>query len=204
MGITYTEPLYIFKAKPEPVDTLSTDSILPQANQRGNRGGGPGGGNRGGGGGNRGGGNQRNAGSQGIFLQVNYNFRYSHQKNDPLTYDFPDIGEEAFNAALQEYRDWGRLFGFLENPYEEYLSTRLSRYSERTEYGHNINLQLRLVRNKINLNVGVSAQPQRSHYIQQYLGRPVDTVRTVTNYSPTLNMRYRFTQQSNLQVTLRG
>ena len=167
-------------------------------------GGGPGGGGPGGGGGNRGGGNQRNAGLQGIFLQVNYNFRYSHQKNDPLTYDFPDIGEEAFNASLQEYRDWGRLFGFLENPYEEYLSTRLSRYSERTEYGHNINLQLRLVRNKINLNVGVSAQPQRSHYIQQYLGRPVDTVRTVTNYSPTLNMRYRFTQQSNLQVTLRG
>ena len=167
-------------------------------------GGGPGGGGPGGGGGNRGGGNQRNAGLQGIFLQVNYNFRYSHQKNDPLTYDFPDIGEEAFNASLQEYRDWGRLFGFLENPYEEYLSTRLSRYSERTEYGHNINLQLRLVRNKINLNVGVSAQPQRSRYIQQYLGRPVDTVRTVTNYSPTLNMRYRFTQQSNLQVTLRG
>ena len=207
VGITYTEPLYIFKPKPEPVDTLSTDSIMPQENPRGNRGGnrgggGPGGGNRGGG--NSGGGNQRNAGSQGIFLQVNYNFRYSHQKNDPLTYDFPDLGEEAFNAALQDYREWGQLFGFLDNPYEEYLSTRLSRYSERTEYGHNINVQLRLVRNKINMNLGVSAQPQRSHYIQQYLGRPVDTIRTVTNYSPTLNMRYRFNQQTNLQVTLRG
>ena len=197
VGITYSEPLYIFKPKPEPVDTLSTDSILPQENVRGNRGGNQrGGGNRGG--------NQRNAGSQGIFLQVNYNFRYSHQKNDPLTYDFPDLSEEAFNTVLQDYREWGKLFGFLDNPYEEYLSTRLSRYSERTEYGHNINVQLRLVRNKINLNVGVSAQPQRSRYIQQYLGRPVDTVRTVTNYSPTLNMRYRFTQQSNLQVTLRG
>ena len=46
VGITYTEPLYIFKAKPEPVDTLSTDSILPQENMRGNRGGG----NRGAGG----------------------------------------------------------------------------------------------------------------------------------------------------------
>ncbi|MBR4366253.1 MAG: outer membrane beta-barrel protein [Bacteroidaceae bacterium] len=201
VGITYTEPLYIFKPKPEPIDTLSTDSIPSQENPRGNRGGNRGGG--GPGGGNRGG-NQRNAGSQGIFLQVNYNFRYSHQKNDPQTYDFPDLGEEAFNAALQDYRQWGQLFGFLENPYEEYLSTRLSRYSERTEYGHNINVQLRLVRNKINMNVGVSAQPQRSHYIQQYLGRPVDTVRTVTNYSPTLNLRYRFTQQSNLQVTLRG
>ena len=212
VGITYTEPLYIFKAKPEPVDTLSTDSILPRENTRGNRGGnmgnrggGPGGGGPGGGGGNRGGGgNQRNAGSQGIFLQVNYNFRYSYQKSDPLTYDFPDLGEEAFNAVLQDYRDWNRLFGCLDNPYEEYLSTRLSRYSERKEYGHTINIQLRYVRDKINMNLGVSAQPQRSRYIQQYLGRPIDTTRTVTNYTPTLNMRYRFTQQSNLQVTLRG
>ena len=215
VGITYTEPLYIFKAKPAPVDTLSIDSIQPRQNTRGNRGGGNfGGGNQGGGpgggggGGNRGGGggggNQRNAGSQGIFLQVNYNFRYSHQKNDPLTYDFPDIGDEAFNSALQDYREFNQLFGFLENPYEEYLSTRLSRYSERTEYGHNLNVQLRYVRNQINMNVGVSAQPQRSRYIQQYLGRPVDTTRTVTNYSPTLNLRYRFNQQTNLQVTLRG
>ena len=209
VGITYTEPLYIFKAKPEPVDTLSTDSILPQENMRGNRGGGnrgggPGGGGPGGGGNRGGGGNQRNAGSQGIFLQVNYNFRYSYQKSDPLTYDFPDLGEEAFNAVLQDYRDWNRLFGCLDNPYEEYLSTRLSRYSERKEYGHTINIQLRYVRDKINMNLGVSAQPQRSRYIQQYLGRPIDTTRTVTNYTPTLNMRYRFTQQSNLQVTLRG
>ena len=221
VGLTYSEPLFIFKPKTEAVDTLSTDSNLPQENTRGNRGrgnsagGNAGGGDRGGfsggggpggggsGGGNRGG-NQRNTGSQGIFLQVNYNFRYSHQKNDPLTYDFPDLGEEAFDAVLQSYREWGKLFGFLDNPYEEYLSTRLSRYSERKEYGHNINVQLRLVLNKINMNVGVSAQPQRSRYIQQYLGRPVDTVRTVTNYTPTLNLRYRFTQQSNLQVTLRG
>ena len=221
VGLTYSEPLFIFKPKTEAVDTLATASNLPQENTRGNRGGGnsaggnAGGGDRGGfsggggpggggsGGGNRGG-NQRNTGSQGIFLQVNYNFRYSHQKNDPLTYDFPDLGEEAFDAVLQSYREWGKLFGFLDNPYEEYLSTRLSRYSERKEYGHNINVQLRLVLNKINMNVGVSAQPQRSRYIQQYLGRPVDTVRTVTNYTPTLNLRYRFTQQSNLQVTLRG
>jgi hypothetical protein len=213
VGITYTEPLYIFKAKPAPVDTLSTDSIPSRENMRGNRGGNMGGGNRGGGnqgggpggGGNRGGGgNQRNAGSQGIFLQVNYNFRYSYQKSDPLTYDFPDLGEEAFDVVLQDYRDWTRLFGCLDNPYEEYLSTRLSRYSERKEYGHTINIQLRYVRDKINMNLGVSAQPQRSRYIQQYLGRPIDTTRTVTNYTPTLNLRYRFTQQSNLQVTLRG
>ena len=105
---------------------------------------------------------------------------------------------------LGAYREWARLFGYLDNPYEMYLSDRLSRYSERTEYGQNIDMQLRLVLDKLNMNAGVTLQPQRSHYVQQYLGVPVDTVRTVTNLSPTLNMRYRFNQQTNLQVTLRG
>ena len=181
LGATYTEPLYTFKPKPEPEDTTQQ-----ARGPFGNR--------------NR----TRSFGSQGIFLQVNYRFNHSYQKSDPSTYDFPDLGEEAFRDVLNDYQEWARLFGYLDNPYEMYLSNDLSRYSERTEDGHNIDLQLRVVRDKLNMNVGVTAQPQRSHYIQQYLGIPIDTVRTVTNFSPTLNMRYRFNQQTNLQVQLRG
>ena len=181
LGATYSEPLYTFKPKPEPEDTTQQ-----ARGPFGNR--------------NR----MRSFGAQGIFLQLNYRFNHSHQKNDPATYDFPDLGEPAFLDVLNEYQDWTRLFGYLDNPYEMYLSDRLSRYSERTEDGQNIDLQLRVVRDQLNMNLGVTVQPQRSHYIQQYLGVPIDTVRTVTNYSPTLNMRYRFNQQTNLQVTLRG
>ncbi len=181
LGATYTEPLYTFKPKPQPEDTV------PQARGPfGNR--------------NR----MRSFGAQGIFLQLNYRFNHSHQKSDPSTYDFPDLGESAFQDVLNDYQEWARLFGYLDNPYEMYLSDRLSRYSERTEDGHNIDVQLRMVREKLNMNLGVNIQPQRSHYIQQYLGVPIDTVRTVTNLSPTLNLRYRFNQQTNLQVTLRG
>ena len=182
LGATYTEPLYIFKPKPQPEDTVQVRGPFGRG-QNGRR---------------------RMVGQQGIFLQLNYRFNYSHQKNDPSTYDFPDFTDDEFINVLQDYREWTRLFGYLDNPYEEYLSTRLSRYSERTEYGHNIDVQLRFVREKYNMNIGFSTQPQRSHYIQQYLGKPVDTVRTVTNISPTLNMRYRFNQQTNLQVTFRG
>lgn len=182
LGATYTEPLYIFKPKPQPEDTVQVRGPFGRG-QNGRR---------------------RMVGQQGIFLQLNYRYNYSHQKNDPSTYDFPDYTDDEFINVLQEYREWTRLFGYLDNPYEEYLSTRLSRYSERTEYGHNIDVQLRFVREKYNMNIGFSTQPQRSHYIQQYLGKPVDTVRTVTNISPTLNMRYRFNQQTNLQVTFRG
>ena len=186
-GITYTEPLHLFPVVAQPADSTQRSRGPFGRGARGGRGG------RGGGG-----------GLQGIFLQLNYRYRYSHQKNDPNTYDFPDYTDEAFNDVLQKYREWTQLFGFLPNPYEDYLSTSLSRYSERTEHGHNADVQLRVVREKYNVNLGVSMQPQRSHYIQQYLGVPVDTVRTVTNLSPTLNLRYRFNQQTNLQVQFRG
>ena len=182
LGITYTEPLLTFRStakSPEPMANSPRGSF--------------------------GGGNQRRSfGQQGLFLQLNYRYSYSYQKSDPATYDFPDYSDEAFNAVLQDYREWTALFGYLDNPYESYLSTTISRYSERTEHNHQADIQLRYVRDKMNMNIGLTVLPQKSHYIQQYLGRPVDTVRTVTNISPTLNMRYRFNQQTNLQVQFRG
>ena len=185
LGITYTEPLITFKQP-------TANGQEPTAGGQRQRG-------------PFGRGNQpRGFGQQGLFLQLNYRYSYSHQKSDPSTYDFPNYTLEAFNEVLQDYRDWAALFGYLDNPYESYLSTSLSRYSERTEYNHTAEVQLRYVRNKMNMNVGVSILPQRSHFIQQYLGYPVDTVRTVTNISPTLNLRYRFNQQTNLQVQFRG
>ena len=182
LGLTYTEPLYVFQRRENPSDDNGPWSMPRQGGQR----------------------QREGRGVQGIFLQFSYRYNYSYQKNDPLTYDFPDYSDDAFNIVLQEYRDWTRLFGFLDNPYEDYLSRNLSRYSERTEHGHNADVQLRFVREKYNMNIGFSLQPQRSHFIQQYLGVPVDTVRKVTNISPTLNLRYRFNQQTNLQVRFRG
>ena len=188
VGITYTEPLWV--APPPAVDSTRVQA----SQQRGGRGGG--------------GGRQREGkggfGAQGLFLQLNYRYNYNHQKNDPMTYDFPEISDDSFREALNDYREWVRLFGFLPSPYEDYLSTRLTRYSERTENGHNADIQLRLVTDKYNVNLGVNMQPQRSHFIQQYLGKPVDTVRNVMNISPTLNLRYRYDRQTNLQVQFRG
>ena len=180
LGFTYSEPLFIIKPKPQPEDTVQQRGRGPFGNRNMMR---------------------RMVGQQGLFLQLNYNYNYSYQKSDPSTYDLPDLTDEVFQTVMNNYRD----FGFLPQDYErDYLSRDLSRYSERTEYRHQADVQLRLVREKYNLNVGVQAQPERSHFVQQYLGKPVDTVRTVTNVSPTLNLRYRFNQQTNLQVTFRG
>ena len=188
LGVAYTEPLLTFTPKPSATDTLSGSSAARRSR-------GPSG---------RRGGGRRSFGAQGLFLQLNYRYRYRHQKNDPSTYDLPDLSEQAFAGLMDEYREWAALFGALPDPFETYLSDRLTRYSERTEHGHQIDLQVRMVRDKLNMNAGISIQPQKSHYVQQYLGRPVDTVRTVTNLSPTLNLRYRYNQQTNLQVQFRG
>ena len=184
LGLTYTEPLYLFPITPQPADSTLRRQRGPFGRGRQQRSG--------------------RVGLQGVFLQMSYRYSYSYQKNDPQTYDFPNLTEEYFLGALNDYREWMQLFGYLPNPYESYLSTSLTRYSERTEHGHQADLQLRLVREKYNINLGVSLRPQQSHYIQQYLGHPVDTVRTVVNVTPTLNLRYRYNQQTNLQVQLRG
>ena len=79
-----------------------------------------------------------------------------------------------------------------------------SRFSEYRNYNHDIQVMMRFVRQKYNLNFGVMIQPQQSKYIQDYQGVHVDTVRNVTNISPTLDFRYRFSKMSNLRVNYRG
>ena len=69
---------------------------------------------------------------------------------------------------------------------------------------HPLSSKWGFVRQKYNLNFGVMIQPQQSKYIQDYQGVHVDTVRNVTNISPTLDFRYRFSKMSNLRVNYRG
>ena len=139
-----------------------------------------------------------------VFLQTSYRFRYSHSKSDPSTYDFDDMTEDVFLSSLNRYRDWDSYFNTLTEPLEYYLDRNLSRYAEHTNTNHDIDAQLRIVRTKLNLNVGFALRPQRSHMQQDYMGRHIDTIRTVTNWAPSLNMTYRFTKTSNLRLRWNG
>ena len=139
-----------------------------------------------------------------VFLQMSYEYRYSHSVSDRRTYNFERIAEEAWNDVMNGYRDWDSMLGLFDQPLEYYLDDELSRYAEHNNYNHNINVQLRVVDEKYNLNAGIVVRPQRSHLVQDYWGQLVDTVRTVTNISPTLNFRYRFSKYSDLRLTYRG
>ena len=135
------------------------------------------------------------------FLQFSYKFTYSYSKSDRSTYDFSKYSFDGINPA---YGAWGNYLGCLDGELGDYRDDKLSRYSEYRNYTHDIQVMMRFVRQKYNLNFGVMIQPQRSKFIQDYQGKYVDTVRTVTNVSPTLDFRYRFSKMSNLRVNYRG
>ena len=135
------------------------------------------------------------------FLQFSYKFTYSYSKSDRSTYRFDDY---SFDGITPVYRTWGSYLDRVGNNWEDTKDDDLSKYSEYKNYTHDIQVMMRFIRNKYNLNFGVMIQPQRSNFIYDYMGNHKDTVRTVTNFSPTLDFRYRFSKMSNLRVNYRG
>ena len=138
------------------------------------------------------------------FLQFMYGFTYNYNKSDRSTYDFSNMGEDFFSGITPAYRAWDAYLNLLPGAFESYYDEALSRYSEYRTYTHQIDVQFRMVREKYNFNVGVMVQPQRTKFKQDYQGIYVDTVRTVTNITPTLDFRYRFSKMSTLRVNYRG
>jgi hypothetical protein len=141
---------------------------------------------------------------KGAHLQANYELRYSQNKSDRLTYDFSHLAQNPFSGITPEYREWDQWLGALYDNMDDYLDRSLSRYSEYKNYTHNIRLTLRHWQEEYDYNIGFLVQPQRSNFIQDYRGIYVDTVRTVTNLTPTLDFHYKFSEQSNLWIHYRG
>lgn len=149
------------------------------------------------------------------FLQLSYKFTYNYTRSDRSTYSFDGTGQNGYsdltadevsrwNALSPAYRSWGSYLSVLDRPLESYLDNDLSRYSEYSNYIHEMQVMLRLIRKKYNLSFGVMMQPQRTKFVQDYLGTHTDTVRTVVNFAPTLDFRYRFSKMSRLRINYRG
>ena len=137
------------------------------------------------------------------YLQFSYTYQYKYTKSDRGTYDFSLAGVD-FSDLTPVYRDWGSYLGRLPNPLESYLDEDLSRFSEYKNYIHTAEVMLRLVRRAYRFNVGLQVIPQRSHFIQDYQGVHTDTTRTVTNVSPTADLRWKISNVSQLRFTYRG
>ena len=127
------------------------------------------------------------------YLQLSYQLNYSYRDNRRSTYNLP-----AYIPNWEE-PEW-----LWEDSYEQWKSDSLSRFSRDENINQDITVQLRRVTDKYNLNVGLSLLPQTRKMNQQYMGHDIDTTRTVFNWTPTLNYRYRFTKQRSLRANYRG
>ena len=135
------------------------------------------------------------------FLQFSYKFTYSYSKSNRSTYRFDDY---SFDGITPVFRTWGSYLDRVGSNWEDTKDDYLSKYSEYKNYTHDIQVMMRFIRSKYNLNFGVMVQPQHSIFEQKYMGTDTIATRNVTNISPTLDFRYRFSKMSNLRVNYRG
>ena len=141
---------------------------------------------------------------KGAHLQTSYELRYNQNKSDRQTYDFSHEAENIFSGVVPEYRQWDAWLSTVADRLDDYLDQPLSRYSEYKNFTHNIRLTLRYWQEKYDYNIGFLVQPQHSNYIQEYRNISVDTIRNVTNLTPTLDFHYKFSEQSNIWIHYRG
>ena len=141
---------------------------------------------------------------KGAHLQTSYELRYNQNKSDRQTYDFSHEPQNIFAGIVPHYRDWDTWLSPVYGSLDGFLDKSLSRFSEYKNYTHNIRMMLRYWQEKYDYNIGFLIQPQHSNYIQDYRGIYVDTVRNVTNLTPTLDFRYKFSDQSSFRIQYRG
>ncbi len=117
------------------------------------------------------------------FLQFRYSYQYKVANSERYVYDW----DEESDDFTQDYdEDNSNCF---ENQYSNHL----------------MNVSVRTTREKYNYNVGVDVTPQKSvsHSILQ--DDPENHLeRSVINFSPTVNFRYKFSKRVRLQFTYRG
>lgn len=138
------------------------------------------------------------------FLQFSYEFQYKYTKSDRSTFDFSNLGEDYFSGITPAYRGWDAYLTRLDNPFDTYLDDKLSRFSEYTNYIHDMQVMLRVIRKAYNFNAGVTVMPQKTHFVQHYQGHDADTTRTVTNVTPTMDFRWKISKVSQLRFNYRG
>lgn len=124
------------------------------------------------------------------FLQFSYRFQYKYNKSDKSTYNLNEFPWNIGDVLPQDY----------ETAYVD----SLSKDAEYKYFNHDISLGLRFIREKYQMNVGVSLQPQNTKLSYKKGNFTADTTRTVFNFAPNVDFRYRFSKVSQLRITYRG
>lgn len=122
---------------------------------------------------------------------------YKRQVYTPWAEQWAIIGDSLL-ANLGMLPDW-----YLNGDQELYLSDDLTNHNKNIDTNHNINIQVRWNSNFITSSIGVQMVPQSQHLEQNYMGVPIDTTRHFFRISPSLQFRYRFNRQNQLNFSYR-
>lgn len=144
------------------------------------------------------------------FLQFSYQFQYRYTKSDRSTYDYsqPPYARSAFNfnGLSYDYRGWDSYLDRLTayQPMDSYYVDSLSRFSEYKNYIHTAEIMLRVIRKDYNFNVGLQLIPQSSEFTYRYLNTDTVANRSVINWSPTANFRWKLSDRGQMRFEYRG
>ncbi len=133
--------------------------------------------------------------AQNHFLQFsyNYNYRFTDRRRDVSSIFDPYV--EHYALGIENYD------GHLEWATADVAQCN---YTVNRYQNHDVRLQYRFITSKVRLNAGFNFQPQINSVDYNKGGKHYDVSRSVFNWSPTVNFRYRFTRQHQVQVRYGG
>ncbi len=131
----------------------------------------------------------------GQFLQFSYNYSYRFNDRDRAVASIFDPFVDRYFLGIDGYD--GHID--LATP-----DTAQCNYTENRYQNHDLRLQYRLINSKMRLNIGFNLQPQVNSVDYTKGWKHYDVSRTVANWSPTLNFRYRFTRQHQIDARYGG
>ena len=131
----------------------------------------------------------------GQFLQFSYNYSHRYNDRDRTVASIFDPFVDRYFLGIDTYD--GHID--LATP-----DTAQCNYTENRYQNHDLRLQYRLINSKVRLNAGINVQPQVNSVDYTKGWKHYDVARTVVNWSPTLNFRYRFTRQHSLEARYGG
>ena len=131
----------------------------------------------------------------GQFLQISYNYSYRFNDRDRTVASIFDPFVDRYFLGIDNYD------GHLDFATPD---TAQCNYTENRYQNHDIRLQYRLINSKIRFNVGLNLQPQVNAVDYTKGWKHYDLQRTFFNWSPTVNFRYRFSRQHQVEARYGG
>lgn len=140
-----------------------------------------------------------------MYLQMSYQYNYrftDRDRNVSSIFDWMDNGSgtlwspfPSLGIGVDNYADWRNYSA---------LDVAQCNYTTNTYQNHNIRLQLRINRTLYQLTVGANVQPQINSVDYTKGLKHYDVRQSVVNASPTLNFRYKFSRQEQLDLRYNG